>query len=70
MIIVPHLETVVRPSVHAMRPYRLTPGVKYYYTFGTEGSGGYSEEQYFIAPPTPGPNVTTKILAYGGKCVP
>lgn len=41
--------------------------MKYYYTFGTEGSGGYSEERSFVAPPVPGPKVTTKILAYGGE---
>lgn len=47
---------------------RLTPGTKYYYIFGcTVGSGGFSGEQVFTSPPVPGPNVTTKILAYGGK---
>lgn len=47
--------------------HRLAPGAKYYYVFGsTEGDGGYSEERVFTAPPIPGPNVTTRILAYGG----
>ena len=46
---------------------RLTAGAKYYYTFGsTEGIGGFSEEQFFVAPPTPSRTVTTRILAYGG----
>ena len=48
----------------------LIPGTKYYYMFGSEeGEGGFSEERVFTAPPIPGPNVTTRILAYGGTYV-
>ena len=47
--------------------FRLTPGAKYYYVYGSsEGDGGYSKESYFTAPPVPSRTVTTKILAYGG----
>jgi hypothetical protein len=49
-----------------MHACRLTPGTKYYYQCGTT-DGGYSAEQTFTAPPTPGPNVITKILAFGGE---
>ena len=33
----------------------------------SEGSGGWTDEQVFVAPPVPGPNVTTRVLAYGGE---
>lgn len=48
--------------------HRLSPGTKYYYQYGsTDGPGGFSEEHMFVAPPIPGSNVTTKILAFGGE---
>ena len=40
------------------------PGVKYYYKFGDVF--GWSEEASFRAAPRPGPNITTRVLAFGG----
>lgn len=45
----------------------LAPATKYYYKFGSEGEGGWSDEYMFMSPPIPGPDVTTKVLAYGGE---
>ena len=45
--------------------YSLTAGAKYYYRFGDD-TFGWSDEFTFNAAPVPGPNVTTKVLAFGG----
>ena len=42
----------------------LKPATKYYYTFGDVY--GWSEEFMFKSAPEPGPNVTTRVLAFGG----
>lgn len=39
--------------------------MKYYYRFGDDAYG-WSDEFTFNAAPVPGPNVTTKVLAFGG----
>lgn len=53
---------------HHMHMHRLSPGTRYYYQYGSaDGPGGFSEEHMFVAPPIPGSNVTTKILAFGGE---
>ena len=47
---------------------RLTPGATYYYVFGSaSGTGGFSKEGTFTAPPMPSRTATTRILAYGGN---
>ena len=46
---------------------RLTPGMKYLYSFGDDNYGW--SKQYTFTVPLPGPDVTTKIIAYGGKLV-
>lgn len=44
----------------------LTPGAKYYYQCGSaDEAGAYSEEYVFYAPPSPGNDGTTRILAFG-----
>ena len=43
----------------------LQPATKYYYIFGDVY--GWSEEFTFKSPPQPGPDVTTRVLAFGGK---
>ena len=45
--------------------FRLVPGRRYYYKFGDD-SFGWSDEFSFKAAPTPGPSVTTRVLAIGG----
>ena len=47
-------------------PVSLVPGTKYYYKFGDD-SYGWSDEYSFKAAPTPGPTVTTRVLAVGGQ---
>ena len=47
--------------------YRLKPGTRYYYIFGDDDFG-WSEEFSFMSAPVPGPGVTTRVLAFGGKC--
>ena len=63
-----HIET---RNIHTMlsflHPRRLVPGTQYYYTFGD--TYGWSAEYSFTAAPKPGPNVTTRVVAYGGVCV-
>ena len=41
------------------------PGMKYYYKFGD--AFGWSEEASFHAAPQPGPDVITRVLAFGGR---
>lgn len=48
--------------------YSLAPGGKYYYRFG-DNAYGWSDEFTFNAAPVPGPNVTTKVLAFGGRYI-
>ena len=48
-------------------PSSLVPGTQYYYIFG-DSSYGWSEGFSFRASPTPGPDVTTRVVAYGGMC--
>ena len=47
--------------------HSLQPSKKYYYVFGD--SYGWSEEYSFKAPPIPGPNVTTRVIAFGGMYI-
>lgn len=47
--------------------YSLEPEKKYYYVFGD--SYGWSKEYSFKAPPIPGPDVTTRVIAFGGMYI-
>ena len=51
-------------SLHAF-VRSLTPATKYYYQFGDDAYG-WSEEFTFKSAPVPGPNVTTRVLTFGG----
>ena len=42
--------------------------MKYLYSFGDD-KYGWSKQYTFTIPQQPGPDVTTKIVAYGGKLV-
>ena len=42
--------------------------MKYLYSFGDD-KYGWSKQYTFTVPPLSGPDVTTKIIAYGGKLV-
>lgn len=44
----------------------LSPGQKYYYRFGDDAYG-WSDEFTFTSAPVPGPNVTTRVLTFGGS---
>ena len=46
--------------------YRLEPQTKYFYIFGDDAYGNWSEEYSFTSAPEPGPNVVTRVLAFGG----
>ena len=43
----------------------LTPSSKYFYRFGDDAYG-WSNEFNFTSAPVPGPNVTTRVLTFGG----
>ena len=43
----------------------LKPATRYYYMFGSD-NGGWSEERVFMSAPIPGPELSIRILAYGG----
>ena len=61
-----HSNPVLLTAVHS--PHcSLTPGLKYYYVFGDNSSGTWSQEFSFTAAPLPGPSVTTKVVVYGGE---
>ncbi len=45
---------------------RLDPQTKYYYKFGDEAYG-WSEEFSFTSAPETGPDITTRVLAFGGE---
>ena len=43
--------------------------MKYYYVFGDNSSGTWSQEFSFTAAPSSGPSVTTRVVVYGGEIV-
>lgn len=61
-----YISVCSRHLLHVFLVSRLIPGKKYYYIFG-DSSYGWSDEYSFKAAPTPGPTVTTRILAVGGS---
>lgn len=44
----------------------LTPGTQYYYMFGDSVDGLMSDVYSFRALPQTGPDVTVRVVAYGG----
>jgi len=54
--------------IHQVTMDGLTPGMKYYYKFGDDGSAlasSWSQEFTFRAAPLAGPDVTTRVVVYG-----
>ena len=47
----------------------LTPGGPYYYMFGDSVDGLMSDLYSFRAAPQTGPDVTVRVVAYGGICM-
>ena len=63
-----HSSPIVLTAVHSTH-CSLTPGMKYYYVFGDNSSGTWSQEFSFTAAPSSGPSVTTRVVVYGGEIV-
>ena len=53
--------------LHTSRSHTsLTPGTQYYYMFGDSVDGLMSDVYSFRALPQTGPDVTVRVVAYGG----
>lgn len=52
------------PSNHTAVMYKLEPGTRYYYVYGSD-AGGYSPERSFVSAPEPSPSHRTVIAAFG-----
>ena len=59
--------SVLIPFPYTTRSHTsLTPGTQYYYMFGDSVDGLMSDVYSFRALPQTGPDVTVRVVAYGG----